>query len=671
MQCEYITRNMLTIMKKKGIYLFLLSFFSFSLADYAQNPRVTIQERIHTPCPEYVNQGWDTATNRIVNQIMLNVVLPAQEFNGTYLVESIPYNPPEPFNAGDRMSPDDDDVWDSQGPMDIVFPFQFFGETQTSLYVGVNGLISFNNAITAGMATGYGWDWFYPINATALSPTAFPWTNTILGVACDVNPEYIPAGDTNRGIFKYSGGIAPFRHIAVSWNEVPVWGYESSQATTTCTHQVVLYENTNIIEVHVKKHHNPNAIGGSKSAIGIINAEGTAAFMAPGRNPFQTVIDSVHAEAWRFTPQSTTTRTVSWYKMTTSGGLVEVGENSASPNTQWAEAYYASSDHTSCVVFPSSPTTYKVKVNFIDELGHSYILTDTIRVGVDTNVDYTIQTPQLIAPHHAAACHRTTGEFTLSSPTSCNVFDSVSWRLTQIRNGQITVVDDESYIVSEDGLSMQFAPIMNMQFGATDTFYVYTTAVFGNGVARSDSLLFEVYPVYINDYQEVICAGQTFEMWGEQYGEAGSYMHNFSTVQGCDSIEVLQLSLDYGDDEYLEVLLTDDELPYHFGNESFNNYGSYDVVLTNTNGCDSTIHLTLVHTESIEDPVFERVSITLRNGRIIVVGAEGHRVTVSDILGRTLFSALVTESVSIDVPSAGIYLLQIDNLPTRRLAIMH
>ena len=662
---------MLTVMKKKGVFLFILYSISFTWVAYAQNPGVTILERIHTPCPEYVNQGWDTATNRIVNQIMLNAVLPAQEFNGTYLVESIPYNPPEPFDAGNRMSPDDDDVWDSQGPMDIVFPFQFFGETQTSLYVGVNGLISFNNAITAGMVMGYGWDSFYPINASASSPSYFPWTNSSLGVACDVNPEYIPAGDTNRGIFKYSGGIAPFRHIAVSWNEVPVWGYESSQATTTCTHQVVLYENTNVIEVHVKKHHNPNGISGLKSAIGIINADGTAAFMAPGRNPFQTVIDSVNAEAWRFTPQSTTPRTVYWYKMTTSGSLVEVGENSASPNTQLAEAYYACADHTSCIVFPSTPTTYKVKVYYTDELGHSYILTDTIRVGVDTISDYSINSPQLIAPHHAAACHRTTGEFTLSSPASCNVYDSVSWTLTQLQNGQTTVVDNASYSVSEDGLSMQFAPIRNTSNGVTDTFYVHTTAVFSNGVARRDSLLFEVYPVYINDYQEIVCAGQTFEMWGEQYGEAGNYIHEFSTIQGCDSIETLQLSVDYGDDAYLEVLLTDDEFPYHFGNESFSNYGSYDVVLTNTNGCDSTIHLTLVHAERIEESVSDGVAITLNTGRIIIVGAEGHRVTVSDILGRTLFSAFVTESVSIDVPNAGIYLLQIDTLPAKRLAIMH
>ena len=662
---------MLTVMKKKGVFLFILYSVSLTGVAYAQNPSVTILERIHTPCPEYVNQGWDTATNRIVNQIMLNAVLPAQEFNGTYLVESIPYNPPEPFDAGNRMSPDDDDVWDSQGPMDIVFPFQFFGETQTSLYVGVNGLISFNNAITAGMVMGYGWDSFYPINASASSPSYFPWTNSILGVACDVNPEYIPAGDTNRGIFKYSGGIAPFRHIAVSWNEVPVWGYESSQATTTCTHQVVLYENTNVIEVHVKKHHNPNGISGLKSAIGIINADGTAAFMAPGRNPFQTVIDSVNAEAWRFTPQSTTTRTVYWYKMTTSGSLVEVGENSASPNTQLAEAYYACADHTSCIVFPSTPTTYKVKVYYTDELGHSYILTDTIRVGVDTISDYSINSPQLIAPHHAAACHRTTGEFTLSSPAFCNIYDSVSWTLTQLQNGQTTVVDNARYSVSEDGLSMQFAPIRNTSNGVTDTFYVHTTAVFSNGVARRDSLLFEVYPVYINDYQEIVCAGQTFEMWGEQYGEAGNYIHEFSTIQGCDSIETLQLSVDYGDDAYLEVLLTDDEFPYRFGNESFSNYGSYDIVLTNTNGCDSTIHLTLVHAERIEESVSDGVAITLNKGRIIIVGAEGHRVTVSDILGRTLFSAFVTESVSIDVPNAGFYLLQIDTLPAKRLAIMH
>ena len=77
-----------------------------------------------------------------------------------------------------------------------------------------------------------------------------------------------------------------------------------------------------------------------------------------------------------------------------------------------------------------------------------------------------------------------------------------------------------------------------------------------------------------------------------------------------------------------------------------------------------------VVTQGIEDSEADDVVLTAHAGRITISGAEGHRVTLVDALGRTLYRGTATETLTIDVPAAGVYLLQVEDRTSKRIAVV-
>ena len=64
------------------------------------------------------------------------------------------------------------------------------------------------------------------------------------------------------------------------------------------------------------------------------------------------------------------------------------------------------------------------------------------------------------------------------------------------------------------------------------------------------------------------------------------------------------------------------------------------------------------------------MTITARNGRIQVSGAEGRQVTLSDALGRILYRGTATEPLTVEAPATGIYLLQVEGHPAHRISVV-
>ncbi len=74
--------------------------------------------------------------------------------------------------------------------------------------------------------------------------------------------------------------------------------------------------------------------------------------------------------------------------------------------------------------------------------------------------------------------------------------------------------------------------------------------------------------------------------------------------------------------------------------------------------------------QGIEDAVYDGVLMKSVEGRIVIDGADGHRVTLTDIQGRTLYRNTATGTLTVDVPASGIYLLQLDNRPAKRISVV-
>ncbi|MBQ7710944.1 MAG: leucine-rich repeat protein, partial [Bacteroidales bacterium] len=64
------------------------------------------------------------------------------------------------------------------------------------------------------------------------------------------------------------------------------------------------------------------------------------------------------------------------------------------------------------------------------------------------------------------------------------------------------------------------------------------------------------------------------------------------------------------------------------------------------------------------------VTITVCNGRILVSGAEGRLLMLTDALGRILYRGKATEPLTVEAPATGIYLLQVDGHPARRISVV-
>ncbi len=218
----------------------------------------------------------------------------------SYTVSQIPYNPFS-YTSGNPIIVNQDDIW--SGVINLPFCFEFFGNTYNQVVIGSNGIISFD----LNYANGYcPWNL---MGSTGIPDASLPF-NSIMGPYHDIDPTF-------TGTIRWQlVGSAPCRALIVSYYQIPMYGSINSVNTTACpttppaTHQIVIYETTNIIEVYVDNK--PICYGWNNGLAieGIQNSNGTQAYVVPGRNNTQW---TAQGDAWRFTPSGTKQYTTVWY----------------------------------------------------------------------------------------------------------------------------------------------------------------------------------------------------------------------------------------------------------------------------------------------------------------------------------------------------------------------
>lgn len=107
---------------------------------------------------------------------------------------------------------------------------------------------------------------------------------------------------------------------------------------------------------------------------------------------------------------------------------------------------------------------------------------------------------------------------------------------------------------------------------------------------------------YTNNFNVQLCSGQTYTWNGTSYSTAGSYIHNFNSVGGCDSTVTLHLSyFDSSTPTELTVQICVGDT-YTWNDNVFQFSGTYTDVFTSQSGCDSTVVMTLSFYEGQADP---------------------------------------------------------------------
>jgi len=253
----------------------------------------------------------------------------------SYSVTSIPYAPPYPYNAGNAIFVNQDDVWSSV--VTIPFEFCYFGNYYTQLVTGANGVITFDLSNASG---------YCPWAFTASCPSPSLIKNAIFGPYHDIDPGV--GGAIYQGVL----GSYPCRTFVMNFNQVPM--FSGSCNYMLATHQIVLYEATNVIEVYIQNAPLCATWNSGNKVIGIQNSTGTVGYTPPGRN---TGPWSATNEAWRFTPNGTQNFNIQWYE-----GPILIGTG------------------TSVQVCPTVPTTYNSIVTYDNCNFTQVVVSDQITV---------------------------------------------------------------------------------------------------------------------------------------------------------------------------------------------------------------------------------------------------------------------------------------------------
>jgi hypothetical protein len=219
----------------------------------------------------------------------------------SYSVESIPYAPPYQFGClANPVSVNVDDVWSPI--VNLPFNFCFYGNLYNQCLIGSNGLITFDlaNNNAGGFST---WQFTNSLPSPNLT------LNSIFGVYHDIDPSI--SGKVGWELITLNSGC---RALVASWQNIPM--YDDTFTTFDCnnllyTGMIVLYENTNIIDVYIQDKNVCSDWNNGNALVGIQNSAGTIATTAPGRNSLDPDWN-VTSEAWRFVPSGPSSTSVKW-----------------------------------------------------------------------------------------------------------------------------------------------------------------------------------------------------------------------------------------------------------------------------------------------------------------------------------------------------------------------
>lgn len=628
-------------------------------------PEVQIkQKHDHTPKAQYRHNGWDTVIdcNTPGEGIILSCMpyIPVQYFNGTYVVEQIPYNPPDTtfylnYNAvidgsnpyKKKLAIQNDDDW-APSYINIAFPFYFFGIRKNKFLLGDNGIVTF--ATPAGYTGG--------LDCPYATTTALPWTSTssvphsagssyddilmrdaIYGVYEDTytgsNGSYMSG---NQGIYYGVLDEFPCRKIIASWNQIPVF----SDQTKRQTYQIVCYEGSNIIEVHIKQRKCCSSTNSGHGLIGIQNATGQpqvksyndqdpnffvvngspAAFWPTGYNVFTSALDTI---AFRFTPQGLTDKGSFWYRIFDDGrDSIRLPEYDPVYNPEAVndtngysipmDPYSDCPTLTKAIVKPSTPSKYVYCLRFMNANGDWYRLNDTITIGIDTVNDLSlVKNDSDGDPRVYNICERSTAAMSLNM-TAMQDTSSIEWHIYRQRNGEQVELDNPRSLLNFGTIStvgdVKTLPITlntsTLPSSGTrnriDSLYIRSIVDFTSGCHNNDLILIRIYPNFDTIVEDGICQGETYT-WNpsDAFGHSYSYTYTeptdpsttFVTLQstpGCDSTVHLALTvsdvshtIDYVDDCQAIVWLD--------GNTYEQDNNTATIVLKNRYDCDSVVQL--------------------------------------------------------------------------------
>jgi gliding motility-associated-like protein len=193
---------------------------------------------------------------------------------------------------------------------------------------------------------------------------------------------------------------------------------------------------------------------------------------------------------------------------------------------------------------------------------------------------------------------------------------TVSWTVTDNCGNETTVTQLITVFEKEHGsISAQICQGETYNFNgeilSVEGTYMDTLTA-SNGCDSIVTLALTINPVYNTTVSTQICQGETYNFNGEFLSEPGEYTDTLQTINGCDSIQILTLTVNPVYETQMGVEICEGE-SYVFNGELLVATGIYTDTMQTVEGCDSIVLLNLTILPVYSDTTF----VTLCQGESI------------------------------------------------------
>jgi hypothetical protein len=156
----------------------------------------------------------------------------------------------------------------------------------------------------------------------------------------------------------------------------------------------------------------------------------------------------------------------------------------------------------------------------------------------------------------------------------------------------LTVYEDTAYQLSLNldicnGDSAKFSDSTISEAGIYN--YTYQSAYQCDSIIE---LSLNVNATYDIQKYRALCNGDSLHFGNRYIHESGTYQENFTSIQGCDSLVELTVSIEQRliSEAFLSIC---DKDTLELGSQKLFTNGLYDIIYTGSNGCDSTVRVDL------------------------------------------------------------------------------
>ena len=283
--------------------------------------------------------------------------------------------------------------------------------------------------------------------------------------------------------------------------------------------------------------------------------------------------------------------------------------------------------------------------------GCDSIVTLTLNVNpiYNTELTATICQGQVYAENNFNVSEAGVYTQTLTSVNGCDSIVTLTLNVNPIFNTELSATICEGQVYTENGFNVSEAGV-----------YMQTLQT-ANGCDSIVTLTLNVNPIYNTELTATICEGQTYTENGFNVNEAGVYTQTLTSVNGCDSIVTLTVSVNPTFDTTITATINAGEMYSEFGfNES--EAGTYVQNLQTVNGCDSTITLILDVNSSLMDVVDTELSFypNPTNSKI-TFSQMIEKIEVIDLTGKVIFTFRNENEINFESLPSGAYYLRLTN----------